>query len=242
MTHTFDLSTPWQIQRKRLRARGWTKVELDDYKRQRDAYKKERRDMEAQVKVFKRTQRQILAPLRAEIRIATSQSYYWTPQRSQEHHEFYLKYKTVLLEVQTALIGLFNLRGELPTTIAQELGIPYRGTHWTDWVDWCGEQQFPPINDLKAKIQRKYAELTFKAGRKRKAIMTRWTPDTHREAVDALLKRTKGELESLERIQQVAHDVENATLINKIKRALELIPKLTLEQDVPRTWHGLFKE
>ena len=50
------------------------------------------------------------------------------------------------------------------------------------------------------------------------------------------------ELDSLMRVQLVAPKSENEQAIAKMQQAMKLIPNIHIEEPVPHTWHGLFKD
>lgn len=239
---TFDFNTPWHEQRKKRKALGWTNDELAEYKRQRDHEQKLRAQNRRNVEGLRQKQARVLKPLQTECRIAVSQMYYWDEERSPEHHAFYAAYSRALRAVYDRLVWDFAKFQESPAEIAQRFNVPNKGEHWTDWVDWVGETSDPPVMDWTDKIKRRYAKLTFKAGRKRKAILARWTSDSHAEAVKKLLARTKGEFDSLQRECLVAPSKDKEETLKRIATALDLIARLSIEDNVPKTWHGFFEE
>lgn len=238
---SFDFNTPWHEQRKRMRLKGWTMAEIAAYKAQRDDAVKLRDQTRRNVESLQEKQARVLKPLRVEQRIAASQMHYWTADKSIGHNLFYTAYERALRTVYDRLVWEFAKYQEPPAEVAKRFNIPNKGEHWTDWVDWVGETLTPPIMDWSEKMKRRYAKLTFKAGRKRKAILSRWTTDSHEDAVAKLRKRTKGEYESLQRECLVAPTPEKQDTLKRMAKALDLIDRLSIEDEVPHTWHGLFK-
>ena len=239
----FDFTTRWDVQRKRLRNKGWTDDELNDYRRQREEALAQRTANATKANRLKSVQSDFFAPLRAEIRIVRSQLLYWTAEKSEAHHSFYLAYARALDEVYSRIVWEFSKYQEPPHEVAQRFDIPNKGLHWTDWVDWVGmTREGGTIHEWSDKIKRRYAKLTFRAGRKRKAILSRWTAEDHERDKRKLLSATKREYELCQRDALVSPSGELKEKIKRMATAIDLIAKLTTDDHIPHTWHGVLKD
>lgn len=238
----FDFTTPWGVLRKRLKAKGWTNDELDDYRRQREDAVAQRAVNLAKTKRLRALQSEFFAPLRTEIRVVRSQLLYWTPERSEEHNKFYQAYARALDEVYSRIVWEFSRFQETPHEIAQRFDLPNKGVHWVDWVDWVGmTREEGTIHEWTDKIKRRYAKLPFSAGRRRKAILSRWTAEDHDRAKKKLLTATKKDYELLQRDTLIHATPEDRTKLERMKQAIDLIAKLSNEDAVPATWQGVLK-
>lgn len=240
---SFDFSTAWGVQRKRMRRMGWTNEELDDYRRQREEAIERRKETRASLARLKHLQSEFFAPLRTEIRVVRSQLLYWTPERSAEHNKFYQAYARALDEVYSRIVWEFSRFQETPHEIAQRFDLPNKGVHWVDWVDWVGmTREEGTIHEWTDKIKRRYAKLPFSIGRRRKAILSRWTAEDHDRAKKKLLTATKKEYELLQRDTLIHATPEDHNKLVRMKLAIDLIAHLSNEDAVPATWQGVLKD
>jgi hypothetical protein len=242
---------PWGKARKLLRERGWSKSEIEQAKQDHERIAKEGRQNAANARHLKKNWRDLLHPLRVERRIVRSQLLYWTKDRSKPHHVFYRRYGAILDQVYALIVAKLSERQEIAASVGASLNLPSNGAHWVDWVDWAGlhlhcagtewDDKFKPIEGLRQAVLDDYAGLTFKAGRRRKRVLSRVTQQAEREQ-KSLYKRTANELATLQREQVIDPNDERAATIKKMQRALRLIDNLDLEEPVPFTWHGVMKD
>ena len=91
------LSRPWGALRKELKTKyGYSEDELARLRDELVRMRKEQADLYARYKSLRKNWADFLEPLQIELRIARSQLFYWTPERSLAHHKFYTRYLAVL--------------------------------------------------------------------------------------------------------------------------------------------------
>ena len=117
-----------------------------------------------------------------------------------------------------------------PIQIALDKGLPNNGEHWTDWVP----------DKIKTRIALIFEALPHKTRAKRKVPFQRLTTlEQNANARDKLLARTRKEIETLERKQEMnSTEVGQATL-GRMRDALKIIAKLTDTEHIPATWSGV---
>jgi len=117
-----------------------------------------------------------------------------------------------------------------PIQIALEKGLPNNGEHWTDWVP----------DKIKTRIALAFEAIPHKTRAKRKVPFQRLTtPEQNAKARDKLLARTRKEIETLERKQEMnSTEVGQATL-ERMREALKVINRLTDTEHIPATWSGV---
>jgi len=117
-----------------------------------------------------------------------------------------------------------------PIQIALEKGLPNNGEHWTDWVP----------DKIKTRIALAFEAIPHKTRAKRKVPFQRLTtPEQNAKARDKLLARTRKEIETLERKQEMnSTEVGQATL-ERMREALKIIARLTDTEHIPATWSGV---
>lgn len=224
-----------QSVRKQLREKGLPRAEieatLETVRQQRKVAAQNYRNSLALKKAWK----ELLTDLVVEQRIARSQRYYWTEQRSPAHHRFYRRYLVILKRVSEAIAGELALRAEDPRSVAQALNLPNNGEHWTDWVDWAGGRFSPPVSGLTDLIREDYDALPFNPNRKRKAILSR-TKASNEALLEQVRRRTEGQLQSLERVNSIAPSAQNDNTIAQMRRALAAMNEFELHEKPPTTW------
>jgi len=117
-----------------------------------------------------------------------------------------------------------------PIQIALDKGLPNNGEHWTDWIP----------DKIKIRIALIFEALPHKTRAKRKVPFQRLTTlEQNAHARDKLLTRTRKEIETLERKQEMhSTEVGQATL-GRMRDALKLISRLTDTEHIPATWSGV---
>jgi len=117
-----------------------------------------------------------------------------------------------------------------PIQIALDKGLPNNGEHWTDWIP----------DKIKTRIALIFEALPHKTRAKRKVPFQRLTTlEQNANARDKLLARTRKEIETLERKQEMnSTEVGQATL-GRMRDALKIIAKLTDTEHIPATWSGV---
>jgi len=117
-----------------------------------------------------------------------------------------------------------------PIQIALDKGLPNNGEHWTDWIP----------DKIKTRIALIFEALPHKTRAKRKVPFQRLTTlEQNANARDKLLARTRKEMETLERKQEMnSTEVGQATL-GRMRDALKIIAKLTDTEHIPATWSGV---
>ena len=117
-----------------------------------------------------------------------------------------------------------------PIQLALDKGLPNNGEHWTDWIP----------DKIKTRIALIFEALPHKTRAKRKVPFQRLTTlEQNAHARDKLLTRTRKEIETLERKQEMhSTEVGQATL-GRMRDALKLISRLTDTEHIPATWSGV---
>ena len=115
-----------------------------------------------------------------------------------------------------------------PSTIAQEVAIPNRGVHWTDWIP---QHKRVEITQLFEQIP--------SAPKTKKKIPFQRTQRPNTKQKETLLKRTENELANAITEQRTNPTEEGETLVRRIKEAIKIIEQLKPTDAVPRTWHAL---
>lgn len=180
-----------------------------------------------------RTQRKaewdkLLKPLRYELNNAKVGRAY--DLEDTERVEAFDAYILVMETLLTRFAQPLKLLEATPIQLAMEKDLPNNGEHWTDWVP----------EKIKIRIALMFEQLPPKLRAKRKVPFQRLTtPEQNAKAKDRLLRRTKKEIETLERKQSVTQtEVGQATLL-KMRQALKIINKLTDTEHIPATWSGV---
>jgi len=177
-----------------------------------------------------RTQRKaewdkVLKPLRYELNNAkVGRAYDLDDEARVEAFDAYvLVLETLLARFAQPLASL----DATPIQIAIEKQLPNNGEHWTDWVP----------DKIKTRIALAFEAIPHKTRAKRKVPFQRLTtPEQNAKARDKLLARTRKEIETLERKQEMnSTEVGQATL-SRMRDALKIIARLTDTEHVPATW------
>ena len=109
-------------------------------------------------------------------------------------------------------------------------GLPNNGEHWTDWVP----------DKIKTRIALIFEALPHKTRAKRKVPFQRLTtPEQNAKARDKLLARTRKEIETLERKQEMNHTDAGQATLERMREALKIIARLTDTEHIPATWSGV---
>lgn len=170
----------------------------------------------------------VLKPLRYELNNAkVGRAYDLDDESRVEAFDAYiLVMETLLSRFAKPLASLEHT----PIQLALEKGLPNNGEHWTDWVP----------DKIKTKIAIAFEALPHKTRAKRKVPFQRLTtPEQNAKARDKLLARTRKEIETLERKQEMnSTEVGQATL-SRMRDALKIIARLTDTEHVPATWSGV---
>jgi hypothetical protein len=180
-----------------------------------------------------RTQRKaewdkVLKPLRYELNNAkVGRAYDLDDEARVEAFDAYvLVLETLLARFAQPLASL----DATPIQIAIEKQLPNNGEHWTDWVP----------DKIKTRIALAFEAIPHKTRAKRKVPFQRLTtPEQNAKARDKLLARTRKEIETLERKQEMnSTEVGQATL-ERMREALKIIARLTDTEHIPATWSGV---
>jgi hypothetical protein len=115
-----------------------------------------------------------------------------------------------------------------PSEIAQQLDIPNRGVHWTDWIP----------QSKKNEIAMLFEQIPHAPKTKRKVPFQRTQRPTTK-LKERLLKRTLKELGNAETEQAISPTGDREVLIAKMRDAIKRIEQLKPSDAVPHTWHGL---
>ena len=117
-----------------------------------------------------------------------------------------------------------------PIQLAMEKDLPNNGEHWTDWIP----------EKIKARIAIAFEALPHKLRAKRKVPFQRLsTPEQNAKAHDKLLRRTRKEIETLERKQSITQTDAGQAQLAKMRKALKIIEKLSPTEHIPATWSGV---
>ena len=117
-----------------------------------------------------------------------------------------------------------------PIQLALEKSLPNNGEHWTDWVP----------DKIKIRIALIFEELPHKTRAKRKVPFQRLTtPEQNAKARDKLHARTRKEIETLERKQEMNPTEVGQATLGRMRDALKLISRLTDTEHIPATWSGV---
>jgi hypothetical protein len=117
-----------------------------------------------------------------------------------------------------------------PIQLALDKGLPNNGEHWTDWVP----------DKIKTRIALIFEALPHKTRAKRKVPFQRLTtPEQNAKARDKLLARTRKEIETLERKQEMNPTEVGQATLGRMRDALKIIARLTDTEHIPATWSGV---
>jgi hypothetical protein len=117
-----------------------------------------------------------------------------------------------------------------PIQLAIEKQLPNNGEHWTDWVP----------DKIKIRIALIFEALPHKTRAKRKVPFQRLTtPEQNAKARDKLLARTRKEIETLERKQEMNPTEVGQATLGRMREALKVINRLTDTEHIPATWSGV---
>lgn len=117
-----------------------------------------------------------------------------------------------------------------PIQLALEKALPNNGEHWTDWVP----------EKIKVKVSAMFEALPPKLRAKRKTPFQRLsTPEQNAKAKEKLLRRTKKEIETLERKNTLHPTEAQEKTLAKMRQAMKVIIKLNDTEHIPATWAGV---
>jgi len=117
-----------------------------------------------------------------------------------------------------------------PIQLALEKSLPNNGEHWTDWVP----------EKIKTRIAIMFEALPHKSRAKRKVPFQRLTtPKQNAKARDKLLARTRKEIETLERKQEMHSTEAGQATLERMREAVQIIARLTETEHIPATWSGV---
>ena len=115
-----------------------------------------------------------------------------------------------------------------PSHIAQEMDIPNKGVHWTDWIPKTKQLDVCALFDAIPHAPKTKRKVPFQRTQR---------PNTQLKA--RLLKRTLKELGNEESEQTIEPTDERDERIVMMKKAITIIHALKPTDAVPHTWHGL---
>lgn len=117
-----------------------------------------------------------------------------------------------------------------PIQLALEKSLPNNGEHWTDWVP----------EKIKTRIAIMFEALPHKPRAKRKVPFQRLTtPEQNAKARDKLLARTRKEIETLERKQEMHSTEAGQATLERMREAVQIIARLDCTEHIPATWSGV---
>ena len=183
----------------------------------------------------KRLWGELMSPLRYELsnaKVGRNHQGRFLPER-QAAFDAYIRLMHKLVSKLEALQLHRDDEGKLltPSHIAQELNIPNKGVHWTDWI--------PPTKRLE--VEALFHAIPHAPKTKRKIPFQR-TQRPNTQLKTRLLKRTLKELGNAESEQAIEPTGVRAERIKEMKRAITLIRALKPTDAVPHTWHGFTEQ
>ena len=180
----------------------------------------------------KRLWGELVSPLKYELsnaKVGLKHRGGFLPQR-QVAFDAYIRLMEKLVAKFEALQLLRSDEGKLmtPSHIAQEMDIPNKGVHWTDWIPKTKQLDVCALFDAIPHAPKTKRKVPFQRTQR---------PNT--KLKDRLLKRTLKELGNEETAQAIEWTGVKAERIAQIKIALKRIEELKPTDAVPHTWHGL---
>lgn len=124
--------------------------------------------------------------------------------------------------------GTKVIKQHTPTSVAQEVDIPNKGLHWTDWIP----------QHKKIEVIQLFEQIP-NAPKTKKKIPFQRTQRPNTKQKESLLKRTETELANAITEHRVNPTEESERLVKRIKEAIKIIEQLKPTDVVPRTWHAL---
>ena len=180
----------------------------------------------------KRLWGELLSPLRYELSNAKVGAR-WNGKHLPERQTAFNAYIRLMTKLESKLEALQLHRddeGKLltPSQVAQELDIPNKGVHWTDWIP----------QSKKVEVALLFEAIPHAPKTKRKVPFQR-TKRPNTKQKQTLLVRTQKELGNAETEQLIEPTEERAQLIAQMKRAITIIEALKPSDAVSHTWHGI---
>ena len=180
----------------------------------------------------KRLWGELVSPLKYELsnaRVGLKHRGSFLPQR-QVAFDAYIRLMEKLVAKFDALQLLRSDEGKLmtPSHIAQEMDIPNKGVHWTDWIPKTKQLDVCALFDAIPHAPKTKRKVPFQRTQR---------PNT--KLKDRLLKRTLKELGNEESEQTIEPTDERDERIVMMKKAITIIHALKPTDAVPHTWHGL---
>jgi hypothetical protein len=181
----------------------------------------------------KRLWRELLSPLRYELsnaRVGLRHQGRNLPER-QHAFEAYIK---IMERLSNKFTSMQLMRDEddgtlmTPSEIAQELDIPNRGVHWTDWIP----------QSKKLEVTTLFEQIPHAPKTKRKVPFQRTQRPTTK-LKERLLRRTLKELGNAETEYAISPTGVLSSQIAQMHEAIKRIEQLKPSDAVPHTWHGL---
>ena len=153
-----------------------------------------------------------------------------SPLERQYAFDAYIRLMEKLVAKFEALQLLRSDEGKLmtPSHIAQEMDIPNKGVHWTDWIPKTKQLDVCALFDAIPHAPKTKRKVPFQRTQR---------PNT--KLKDRLLKRTLKELGNEESEQTIEPTDERDERIVMMKKAITIIHALKPTDAVPHTWHGL---
>lgn len=184
----------------------------------------------------KRLWRELTAPLKYELsnaRVGLRHDGKNTIERTQAFNA-YIK---IMERLSTKFNAMQLMRSEkddtlmTPSEIAQEMDIPNKGVHWTDWIP----------QSKKIEVAMLFEQIPHAPKTKRKVPFQR-TQRPNTQLKERLLRRTLKELGNVETDHAIAPTGVKEELIAKMREAITRIENLKPSDAVPHTWHGLYND
>jgi len=192
------------------------------------------------ITVHRKLWRALLNPLKYEIsnaKIGMKHEGKFKEERVQAFTAYIAIMKKLLMKFDAMMIKTYEVKKRdgttvtkphTPSSIAQEVDIPNKGLHWTDWIP---QHKRVEITQLFEQIPR--------APKTKKKIPFQRTQRPNTKQRESLLKRTENELANAITEHRINQTEESETLVRRIKEAIKIIETLKPTDVVPRTWHAL---
>ena len=172
----------------------------------------------------------LIKPLQAERRNVRASLKYKADDDSDARVLAFKSYELVLAELFNRITQLKNRGDCTPSTYAKEKNLPNHGLHWADFVP----------THIKLRVSALFDAVPYTAKAKRKVPFERLVPDDiHAKRKQRLLNRTAKELLHANQDHAISPTQDTHDRVVKLKRALAEIERLSPNEPVPTTWHGL---
>lgn len=214
-----------------LQKRGKRPIEISQIVEEVQQYRKSKRADHMRRQQHDVLWGDVLAPLDSELKSVKSMARYISRAYNVPERDAAIEqYQITLIKARNLLKKYWKAYELTPRRLAKEKGIPNNGEHWTDWVP----------DKIKTRIALIFEALPHKTRAKRKVPFQRLTtPEQNAKARDKLLARTRKEIETLERKQEMNPTEVGQATLGRMREALKVINRLTDTEHIPATWSGV---